>query len=188
MRKRNKRVGVRLNETEFAEMEKKRAKTGFSREAYLRQVIANGTVREAPPADYPKLLTALSRIGNNLNQIAAAANAVRYISPDALRQTQEELDHILKEIHHIFLIPDKIQISKKTISDLQYIYMETRKVLFGLEKSIDTDTVICYIKNAIEMKATQDNALMQEERRQREWQKQLEEVPTLYVPFQEAKE
>lgn len=84
MRERNKRIWIRMTEEEYDDLEEKRKRSGYPREVFLRKLIADGTVREAPSVDYPKLLLALSRIGNNLNQITATANTIHYIDPQSL--------------------------------------------------------------------------------------------------------
>lgn len=185
MRNRNRSFVLRLSDEEWQTLEQKRQKTGYPREVYLRKLIAEGSVREAPPADYPKLLTALSRIGNNLNQIAAVANGTGRISPDVLYAALSQLQRILSNIHRTFQIPDEIRISERTVSELQNIFYETRKVLFGLESQLDSDTVVKYIQTAVRRQASKDNA--QEERRRREDldRNSLEEPIPTYMPFSE---
>ena len=61
MRNRNRSFVIRLSDEEFQALEEKRKKSGYPREVFLRHLIADGTVREAPSVDYPKLLLALSR-------------------------------------------------------------------------------------------------------------------------------
>ncbi len=48
----------------------------MSREAYIRAVLSDTVPVEIPPVSYVDLLKELSRIGNNINQIAAVANAL----------------------------------------------------------------------------------------------------------------
>ena len=62
MRNRNRSFVIRLSDEEFQALEEKRKKSGYPREVFLRHLIADGTVREAPSVDYPKLLLALSSL------------------------------------------------------------------------------------------------------------------------------
>lgn len=52
MRKRNNRIWVRLNDEEFSELTQKIKQSGYPREVFIRKVLKEGIVREAPPADY----------------------------------------------------------------------------------------------------------------------------------------
>ena len=188
MRTRNHRVVVCFNDAEFQEVQKKCKKSGYPREVFLRKLIADGTVREAPSVDYPKLLLSLSRIGNNLNQITAIANTIHYIDPQSLEETTGDLKHILKEIHRSFLIPDQKRITEEIISDLQHIFLEVQKVLVGQEAASDPDAVLQYIQGAVSEQAKKDNQTVRQKRQEADWKEQLREVPPLYQPFQEGKD
>ena len=188
MRNRNRSFVIRLNDEEFQALEEKRKKSGYPREVFLRKLIADGTVREAPSVDYPKLLLSLSRIGNNLNQITAIANTIHYIDPQSLEETTGDLKHILKEIHRSFLIPDQKRITEEIISDLQHIFLEVQKVLVGQEAASDPDAVLQYIQGAVSEQAKKDNQTVRQKRQEADWKEQLREVPPLYQPFQEGKD
>lgn len=142
MRNRNRSFVIRLSDEEFQALEEKRKKSGYPREVFLRHLIADGTVREAPSVDYPKLLLALSRIGNNLNQLTATANTIHYIDPQSLEETTGDLKHILKEIHRSFLIPDQRKLTEEIISDLQYIFWRCRNTC-GDRKQLLIRTQCC---------------------------------------------
>lgn len=79
MRKRNIRVQVWLNEEEKAKLHTNAAKSGLSQEAYLRILINGYIPKPLPPPDYHSMIKELHAIGNNLNQIAAKANAIGHI-------------------------------------------------------------------------------------------------------------
>ena len=187
MRNRNRSFVIRLSDEEFQALEEKRKKSGYPREVFLRHLIADGTVREAPSVDYPKLLLALSRIGNNLNQLTATANTIHYIDPQSLEETTGDLKHILKEIHRSFLIPDQRKLTEEIISDLQYIFLEVQKTLAGQEAASDPDAVLQYIRDTVLERLQKDNQTVQQKRQEADWKEQLREVPPLYQPFQEPK-
>jgi hypothetical protein len=188
MRNRNRSFVIRLNDEEFQALEEKRRRSGYPREVFLRKLIADGIVREAPSVDYPKLLLSLSRIGNNLNQITATANTIHYIDPKALEEATRDLKHILKEIHRSFLIPDQQRITEETASGLQHIFLEVQKVLVGQEAASDPDAVLQYIQDAVSERAKKDNQTVRQKRQEADWKEQLCEVPPLYQPFQEGED
>ena len=49
MRKRNHQINVRLDENELKKLEKKVAKSGLTREAYIRKVLNGSKVYPTPP-------------------------------------------------------------------------------------------------------------------------------------------
>ena len=188
MRERNKRIWIRMTEEEYNDLEEKRKRSGYPREVFLRHLIADGTVREAPSVDYPKLLLSLSRIGNNLNQITATANTIHYIDPKALEEATGDLKHILKEIHRSFLIPDQQRVTEETASGLQHIFLEVQKVLVGQEAAADPDAVLQYIRDTVLERLQKDNQTVRQKRQEADWKEQLREVPPLYQPFQEGED
>lgn len=107
MRNRNHSFLIRLNDEEYVELQSKVKKSGLSREAFLRRIYRDGYVKEAPPTEYAKLLTALSRIGTNMNQIAAALNSVVYIDASYLNTVLEEHRRTLRELQLSWKVPSK---------------------------------------------------------------------------------
>ena len=187
MRKRNNRVWVRLNDEEFSELTQKIKQSGYPREVFIRKVLKEAIVREAPPADYPKLLRALSQIGNNLNQIAATANTIHFINPKELKAATADLKHTMQQIHHAFQIPDQKRLQAQIISQLQYIYQETKKALNSMNREPTDKETLQFIQNAVAEKVQTENAALREYR---------DTHPTMllgalsewYIPFQERKE
>ncbi|MGN1248608.1 MAG: plasmid mobilization protein [Candidatus Spyradocola sp.] len=57
-------------------------RTGLTQSKYLRALIMKREIREKLPIDYYHMLTEISRIGNNLNQIARIANQQSDQCPD----------------------------------------------------------------------------------------------------------
>ena len=58
-------------------------------EPFIRALIMGITLQPRPPDEYRELLRELSAIGNNVNQIAKAANAKGYASKDDVAQIAE---------------------------------------------------------------------------------------------------
>ncbi len=64
---------------------------GLSRSMVVRRLIEGATLRQAPPMEYHLMLEELRRIGVNLNQIAAAANALGMMDAPAYEKAGAEL-------------------------------------------------------------------------------------------------
>lgn len=184
MRSRNHSFLIRLNDKEFSALNEKIEKSRLPREVFIRKVLQEGTVREAPSADYPKLLRSLSKIGNNLNQIAATANTIHFINPKELNQAVGDLKHTMKQIHRSFQIPDQKRLQEEIVSTLQYIYEETKKVLDGQGKEPSSREVLRFIQAAVADKAERDNTSLREYRDSHPTM-MLGFLSELYIPFQE---
>lgn len=98
MRKRNHRIVFYLNEQEFEMLDRKVKRTNLSREAFLRKVIQDIQIKEAPPVDLPQFIREIRRLGNNINQIAMIANAQGLLEIPQLRKELIELREIEKLI------------------------------------------------------------------------------------------
>lgn len=70
MRKRNHRIGVYLTKAELDNLNQKVALSGLNRERFLRQLINNCTIKEAPPNELPEFIRQLRLLNENLMQIA----------------------------------------------------------------------------------------------------------------------
>lgn len=76
---RNHDLHLRLNDDEYNKLCKLVSKSGLSREAYLRQLIAGLQPRDLPPPDFRPMMRQLYYCGNNLNQIARKAHALNLV-------------------------------------------------------------------------------------------------------------
>lgn len=79
MNKRTIEIKVRLNRREAERLDRAVKKSGLSREAYLRHLIAGLVPRDAPPADYYAMMRELYRVGKLLEQSGADAAARRAV-------------------------------------------------------------------------------------------------------------
>jgi len=93
IRKRTHDLHLRLNDDELEKLNVAVAKTGLSREAYLRDLIVGQQPKELPPPDFRPMMRQLYYCGNNLNQIARKANALNMI--DA--QHYEEIVELFRQ-------------------------------------------------------------------------------------------
>ncbi|OCZ49933.1 plasmid mobilization relaxosome protein MobC [Dehalobacter sp. TeCB1] len=109
MRKRNIRVQVWLNREEREKLQASAKKSGFSRETYLRTLINGFVPKELPPADYHALIKKLHAIGNNLNQIAAKANATGHIDRSVFQDEANRLRKSVLDIRAAVTSPQKLE-------------------------------------------------------------------------------
>jgi len=66
-------LGIRINDTEYATLKKRAADNNTSMAKLLKSIATNKPLRVIQTAN-PSILYQLSNIGNNINQIARAAN------------------------------------------------------------------------------------------------------------------
>ena len=107
MRRRNIHIQFWLNEKEAESFNRNVARSGLSREAYLRQMISGIHPRDAPPPDYFSMMKSLYAIGNNLNQIAVKAHTLNMIDTRKYDAAVRMLDDAIREITRAVVIPSK---------------------------------------------------------------------------------
>lgn len=101
MRSRKNQILFYLNDNELELFKKKIAKTGLSREAYIRKIIRDITPKELPNADFNAVLYQLRMIGNNIHQIAVKANTLQFIDAPEYRKNYEYLQKVIGEIMEV---------------------------------------------------------------------------------------
>ena len=94
MRKRNHRIVFYLNDDELSAFEEKVKRTALSREGFIRSMLSDVEIIERPPADVPLLLREIKRVGNNINQILALANAKGFLDAPRLKIVVDELREV----------------------------------------------------------------------------------------------
>lgn len=107
MRKRNVQILIRMTEEEAAALTALVKRSGRSREDFIRQILAGYQLHEKPDAEFYRFMDELSRIGNNLNQLARIANAIGTIDPDRYRNEVERLRGFQQKIAETYLLPRK---------------------------------------------------------------------------------
>jgi hypothetical protein len=107
MRTRNHRVEVRLDDAEYAKFMRVVARSGITQQAFLRHIIGGYAPKEKPPPDYFAMTTELRRVGNNLNQIARAANAHGIADPKAYEENAKLCRETLLIITKAVIEPEK---------------------------------------------------------------------------------
>lgn len=89
--RRKNRIEIRLSDDELNHLNVAVAKTGLSREAYLRLIIQKIVPAEKPYPDLKETIYQLRKIGNNINQIAVIAYKTGSIDVMKYKKNFEEL-------------------------------------------------------------------------------------------------
>ena len=98
MARRNIKIDLRLNEQEMERLRRDVARSGWSREKYLRALIENSPIQEMPSMDLISVLRNLQQINNNMNQVALIANAKGFVDTAAY---WENVALLKKTIHEL---------------------------------------------------------------------------------------
>ena len=98
MARRNIKIDLRLNEQEMERLRRDVARSGWSREKYLRALIEHSSIREMPSMDLISVLRNLQQINNNMNQVALIANAKGFVDTAAYWENVELLKKTVHEL------------------------------------------------------------------------------------------
>ena len=98
MARRNIKIDLRLNEQEMERLRRDVARSGWSREKYLRALIEHSSIREMPSMDLISVLRNLQQINNNMNQVALIANAKGFVDTAAYWENIELLKETIHEL------------------------------------------------------------------------------------------
>ena len=93
MRTRKRAVQVYLNEKEYEKLEQLSRFSNINHSTVIRKLITGQEIRERPNMDFLSLVTEISHLGTNLNQIAYRANRMELTSEDLT-----EAKKILKDV------------------------------------------------------------------------------------------
>lgn len=107
-RTRTYRMEVCLNTEEWERLKLLSDKSGRSRSDVIRSMLMGYRLKEKPGTDIADFTQQLLRIGNNLNQIAAAANARGLLDAPYYRQQAEQLQTLRMWILEALQIPEKM--------------------------------------------------------------------------------
>ena len=103
---RNHDLHLRLNDDEYNKLCKLVSKSGLSREAYLRQLIAGLQPRDLPPPDFRPMMRQLYACGNALNQIARKAHALGVIDVQKYDETVQLFRETVAGLNQAVLEPE----------------------------------------------------------------------------------
>ena len=87
-----------MNEEELHDLQGKVARSGLKRETFIREILAGAKLKERPSMDLIDTLRSLQQINNNMNQIAAKANAVGVIDAEKYWRNVYELQNVTSEL------------------------------------------------------------------------------------------
>ena len=87
-------MSFRQTEKEFADFEKKVCKSGMTKEHYIRKMISDNRVYEAPPVEFAKLIREVNRVGSNIDQILRIAYSKDLLDVPRLRKELDKLDAV----------------------------------------------------------------------------------------------
>ena len=109
MRSRNNEIRFRLNDKELTHLDHLVKKSGLSREAYIRQIIAGLQPRDLPPPDYRLMMRQLYHCGNALNQIARKAHALNVIDVQKFDEAFSDYCRTVARIEDAVIVPEQIK-------------------------------------------------------------------------------
>lgn len=107
MRKRNIQKIIRFNRKEAQDLEKKAKKACMTEAGLIRLLIRGYEPREKPDDRFYDVMRELSSIGNNINQLAAKANALGFIDAPMLKSEADKWNKFQSQVEREFLRPDK---------------------------------------------------------------------------------
>ena len=97
-------VNLKLNKYEYDMLNLKTERTHRNKSEFIRELICAACPVEAPPPRFYKTANELNKIGININQIAAQANATGHVSQediDFLKSLSKDIDDKLAELRKI---------------------------------------------------------------------------------------
>lgn len=107
MQNRTHQILFRLNEKEYLKLNKDVIKSGMNREQYIRSLINGLVPREAPPADYYKLICEVRRVGSNVNQLLKVANSMGLLDVPKIRKALDDVRKTEQMLWDTF-VPEKV--------------------------------------------------------------------------------
>ena len=98
MRKRNHVVPVRLNAKELRHLDGQVAKSGLSREEFLRSLILGAQLQTKPCEHHAELLRKIAGLCNNANQLARVANTYGKADASDVKEMTRLAPEVWKEV------------------------------------------------------------------------------------------
>ena len=98
MARRNRKIDLRLNDTEFERLNNDVQKTGLSREEYLRSLIKHSPIKTMPSKNLVEVLKILQQINNSMNLLSIKASSLNLIDATAYWETVESLKNTIRKL------------------------------------------------------------------------------------------
>lgn len=111
-----KRLEIRLSPSEEQALDKLAAIAHCSKSQVVRLLINGTKISAPPPVDYYKFLTAMNRIGANLNQIARIANSTKIIDGISYTENVKLIQELLEELKSTVEGNTKDNVSEKLLN------------------------------------------------------------------------
>ena len=115
MRTRTESILIRLTPEELEDITQNAERAKLPREKYCRMVLSGAQIKEAPPAEFYKLITEIRRVGVHLNQVLKKANAGGFLDVPKIRESLDELHATQRMLYKTFQneVPRKKQSDTK---------------------------------------------------------------------------
>ena len=110
-RKRGRMVCCRMNEAEFHKFDQLAREAGIPKEVYIRNLLNGLILKPAPKEELVEVIRQLRRIGNNINQLSAAANRNGHMDTPLYKENYALLQKEINEIKG--LIQDPIELKEE---------------------------------------------------------------------------
>ena len=106
----NKRIKKQfwLSPKDAEELKRKAELAGLTETAVVRLLIRGYEPREKPDGRFNDAMRNLSAIGNNINQLAAKANALNFIDTPMLREEARKWHDFRLDVRKKYLLPRKV--------------------------------------------------------------------------------
>ena len=98
MARRNRKIDLRLNDTEFERLNNDVQKTGLSREEYLRSLITHSPIKTMPSKNLAEVLKILQQINNSMNLLSIKASSLNLIDATAYWENVESLKNTIRKL------------------------------------------------------------------------------------------
>ncbi len=102
MRTRTKSILIRLTPEELDSIDRKAEAAKLPREKFCRMVLSGVQIKEAPPAEFFKLITEVRRVGVHLNQILKKANSIGLLDVPMIHDALDELRNTQAMLYQTF--------------------------------------------------------------------------------------
>ena len=108
MSKRNIEKHILMNKAEAQDLQKKAKRACLSEGGLIRLLLKGYEPREKPDERFYDVMRELSAIGNNINQLAAKANALNFIDTPMLREEARKWHDFQLDVRKKYLLPRKV--------------------------------------------------------------------------------
>lgn len=98
MARRNRKIDLRLNDTEFERLNNDVQKTGLSREEYLRSLITHSPIKTMPSKNLVEVLKIIQQINNSMNLLSIKASSLNLIDATAYWENVESLKNTIRKL------------------------------------------------------------------------------------------